>query len=359
MSRFITLFTLFTASLLAPTLNAEVLFQENFDNQPDYVSKHSKALNITGGSEVIPNNWYAIRQSSTFGRESIEILSSNASKARGKTGKSAVLRRESVDLGPTTWISEGLLLQYLPVGQKEIYVSFWVRFGDVWTKDPGWTTKMFRIYSWDETTEITKYFSTGGSGPIALWDYEPTSYGIRNRWSFRGGPHGENYKMSNISGFPRPLGASGDASLNYTQDTIGQGVNGTTPKIPDRVNGGFISDNMNQTVKHDQIYGANGTWTKLSFYVKMNSAPGVADGQMKQWINDELILSSNKIPWVGPTSSPMPKWNVIAFGGNSYFAPVPASAQYEEWYSIDDIYIANTIPGTTPPPKPPSNINIK
>ena len=162
--------------------------------------------------------------------------------------------------------------------------------------------------------------------------------------------------MSPISDFPRPLNSCGDASMSFTTNTIGQGVDGTTPEIVDQVNGGFISDNMNQIVQHDQIFGPGETWTKLAFYVKMNSAPGVADGKMKQWLNDELILQSDKIPWTGKTSSPMPKWNVVAFGGNSYFYPYPDANQYEEWYAIDDIYIATSIPGAKAAPKPPSAV---
>lgn len=157
MKTFVAFFILFTASLHSSILSAEILFQENFDNQPDYTSNHSTDLNITGGGETIPNNWYGVRQTSSWGHESIEILSSNSSKAKGGTGKSLVIHRESRDLGPTTWIAEGLLLQHFPAGHDELYVSFWIRFGDNWTKTPGWTTKMFRIYSWDKTELITKY----------------------------------------------------------------------------------------------------------------------------------------------------------------------------------------------------------
>jgi hypothetical protein len=61
----------------------------------------------------------------------------------------------------------------------------------------------------------------------------------------------------------------------------------------------------------------------MAYYVKMNCAPDVADGVIKQWINDELILSNENIPWTGPepwiteAGDSMPKWNVVGFGGNS------------------------------------------
>ena len=120
--------------------------------------------------------------------------------------------------------------------------------------------------------------------------------------------------------------------------------------IRDQKNGGFIPDSRKHIVHHDEIYGPSGNWTKVAFYVQMNSAPGKPDGVLKQWINDELILNNNSIPWVGPkpwpraTSQDMPKWNVVGFGGNSYFAAFPDNMQHEEWYSIDDIVVSDQIP---------------
>jgi hypothetical protein len=364
--------------------NADTLFQETFDNQPDYVSNHPNALNLATEA-TIPDNWYAVRQSSEWdpasgnpdNHETIEILSSNSDKARGGTGKSLVVYREAESPGPGVWTSDGILLKYLPEGYDELYVSFWINFSPEWTKSlsHGTTTKMFRIYSWNpDRAEITQYFSRGGSGPIALWDYQVNSYGVRNRWAFRGGPHGgDNYNITSyvsptFEGFPRRLINKGDASLNFTEDTEGQGANGETPRIVDQVNGGYISDNPSQLVEHDQIFGASGHWTKMTYYVKMNSAPGVADGTLKQWINDELILSNENIPWTGPepwvaeAGNSMPKWNVVGFGGNSFFPPTEVDAdmpyaladQHEEWYAIDDIIIADQPPTSNSPPSPPT-----
>lgn len=375
---------IFAASFAFVQANAETIFQENFDDQPDYTSNHGEALNYA--SEVsIPDGWYAVRQSSEWdpasgdplNHESIEILASNSDKARGGSGKSMVLHREAESPGPGVWVSEGIMLKYFPEGYDELYVSFWINFSPEWTKalSLGTTTKMFRMYSWNpDRATITKFFSDGGSGPIALWDYQVTSYGVRNRWSFRGGPHGgDNYNITNyagdtIDGFPSDLKNHGDASLNFTDHTIGQGAAGSTPQIVDQVNGGYISDNMSQTVEHDQIFGTSGHWTKLAFYVKMNSAPGVEDGQLRQWINDELVLSNDNIPWTGPmpwvaeAGSSMPKWNVVGFGGNSFFPPTETDSdmpysladQHEEWSAIDDIIIADQVPKT---PKPPTELS--
>jgi hypothetical protein len=366
------LLIIFLIGIHSGLLNAEIIFSETFDNQLDYVSDHTEALTYEFDAESIPAGWYASRQSSEWdpstgdinNHHSIEILSSNSDKARGNDGKSMVVHRESIDKGKGAWVAEGLMLKYFPQGHDDLYVSFWLNFDDDWTKKSGWTSKLFRIYAWNpEDSPITKFFSDGGSGPIALWDYQVSNFGLRNRWSLRGGPYGEHYQMvSDIEGFPRSLNGNGDASLNFTHDTVGQGDLGVTPEIPDLVNGGFISDDLDQTVSHDQVYGSSGSWTKLSFYVKMNSAPGVTDGVLKQWVNDILILDNSNIPWVGSkpwsestTGQAMPKWNVVGFGGNSYFNPFDQSDKHEEWYSIDDILIRDRLPIR---PKPPTNFRI-
>ncbi|MEJ2621065.1 MAG: hypothetical protein P8163_12590 [Candidatus Thiodiazotropha sp.] len=96
--------------------------------------------------------------------------------------------------------------------------------------------------------------------------------------------------------------------------------------------GGHISDNPSQLVEYDQIFGASGHRTKMAYYVKMNSTPGVADGTLKQWVNDELILSNKNTPWTGPepwvteAGSSMPEWDVVGFWGNSFFPPTEVDA---------------------------------
>jgi hypothetical protein len=348
---------------------AGVIFSENFDSQPDWHS--GLAINNTGAYPVngagpdqiqyydthtIPQNWRAIAQNPEWApskgqplkHESIEIFASNSDKARGGTGKSYVQWRESWDNGPNSWISNAQMCKYFPEGYDELYVEFWIRFDDNWTVDPGWTTKMFRIASWRGNDSPFKAFSGGNLGPIMLWDGEIGGYGVRNRLSLRGGPHGDNYGFSegDIAGLPRTLNGQGDMSLNFTGDVQGMGPGGTNPQIPDVLNGGFITSNPNITINHNQIFGPAGTWTKLAFYVKMNSAPGVADGIMTEWLNDVQIFHSAVIPWIRPsaTEDENAKWNAVYIGGNSYFPNYLQADQHEEWFAIDDIVVMSGLP---------------
>jgi hypothetical protein len=140
----------------------------------------------------------------------------------------------------------------------------------------------------------------------------------------------------------------------------------TTPQIPDKLNGGFISTDRSTVTTHEQIYGPAGTWTKIAFYVKMNSAPGVLDGEFRQWQDDQLVLETNKVAWLSdePESVGV-KWNVVAIGGNDWWRGLTNEERREEWYAIDDLIIADKIPeylsgsNGLSQPMPPLNIMIQ
>lgn len=337
----------------------------------------------SASTHVIPEGWYSIRQDPVWApstgypdrHETIEILSSNASKARGGTGKSFVSWRDSYDAGWNYWGSESMLVKYFPEGYDELYVEFWVRFGDNWTRKyvsgtPAAASKLFRISSWSGEGSEYQAFSGGELGPIVLWDHTINSYGVRNAVAFRGGPHGDNYGFStgSISGLPRQLVGSGDLNMNFTGDIRGMGVNGEDPKLPDRVNGGYIPLDPSVTISHDQIFGPGDSWTKMAFYVKMNSKPDATDGIFRQWINDEQIFNVTTIPWIRSSSSEdeNAKWNLVAIGGNDFFQTYDNSERHEEWYSIDDVVIRNDIPESLKnggvelaPPAPPAAVEVQ
>jgi len=183
---------------------------------------------------------------------------------------------------------------------------------------------VFRVYAWDENSprgeNPFKYFSGGDAGPAYFWNYSlSTDYGLRNKTSPRGGPYGDNYRLTTPEGFPRSL-VNSSASLNYTADTVGQAPGGSTPLLVDKLNGGHLSDSLGQTVTHEQLYGSpsSNQWTKLAFYVKMNSAVDVADGVISNWVDDQRVLHNTNMPWVQQSDIGMVKWNIIAIGGNDH-----------------------------------------
>ncbi|MEQ5814957.1 hypothetical protein J3362_05540 [Marinobacter sp. NFXS11] len=372
--------------------NGEILFQDSFDGQPDWHSGlevNATSANPAGkpdreqraSTHKIPAGWFSVRQDPVWApstghpdrHETIEILAKNSSKARGGNGKSFVSWRDSYDAGWNYWGSESMLVQYLPEGHDSLYVEFWIRFGDNWTREyvsgtPAAASKLFRVSSWSGDGSEYQAFGGGELGPIFLWDHTINSYGVRNALAFRGGPHGDNYGFStgDISGLPRQLVGIGDLNMNFTADLSGMGPNGSDPELEDRVNGGLLSRDPYVNISHDQVYGRGGSWTKLAFYVKMNSSPGAKDGIMRQWINGEQVFNVTSIPWIrGSTSEDVnAKWNLVAIGGNDFFQTYDNSERREEWYSIDDFVIRSDIPSDlmgepiASPPAPPTSIEI-
>jgi len=322
-----------------------VFFTENFAAQPDYTSAQFKA------SGAKPANVYTMRIADDLwtpsnghpDREETFIIDST--RTLGGVGKSAKFHRMS-NSNPTNntamWNSEDIILYYFPDGESQIYVEYMIRFDDNWTfgVDTG-ASKVFRIFSWNGQGDVFKFFEGGNSGPLFVWDKEETlTYGTRNPLAMRGGPWGQNYYMSG-SDFGNITPNS-----NFTSSLINHGKNGTTPQLPDKLNGGLIPNSG--AASHAQVFGPPGTWTKMAFFVKMNSAPGVADGELKMWIDDKQIVNGSGIVWVKPVASGtsfVPKWNCVGFGGNDYFHAHPSEQRVSEWYAITNIVMRNDIPG--------------
>jgi hypothetical protein len=377
------------ALLVSPMLHSEVIFEENFDSQPDWNSGLAENALVRDTPDTvqrasthnIPNGWYSIRQDPQWApsvgvndkHETIEILAANSDKSRGGSGKSMVSWRESYDNGNQRWTSESIMLKYFPEGYDQIYVEFWIRF------DPNWSrlhvtdkaaayAKLFRISSWSGEGDEYRAFTGGNLGPMMLWDHTINSYGLRDTIALRGGPHGDNYKFAtaDIPGLPRYMSGIGDLSLNFTENLAYMGPGGTRSLIEDRVNGGVVPIGKWDTVQHDQIFGPGDAWTKIAFFVKMNSAPDVQDGELRQFLNGHQIFFNAQIPWIrsSATEDNNAKWNIIAFGGNDSFLYYPNGDRREEWYSIDDIVVRTDIPdylesGINMPPNPPSAFYVK
>lgn len=366
--------------------SAEVVFQESFDNLAEWHSglpeNNTGAFPVNGAGpdrvqrrregHLVPENWDSAYQDPKWApsvgypdkREAIEILASNSSLARGGSGKSFVGTRDSSTENTHEWWSDGQLLKFLGggaggnVGYKSVYVEFWVAFDPNWTISPSESaSKFFRIGSWSgEGGEFTA-FGGGEQGPLFLWDWKRDSYGVRNVFTPRGGPWGDNYTLTKdqLGSFPR-------GSMNYTTDIMGMGIGGSDPVLADKLNGGNLP--TSGTIEHTQVFGTGGTYTKVAFYVQMNSSPGAADGVLMQWIDDVQIMNIRDLMWVpslpaGMTE--MPKWNFFSIGGNDFFHIYPDSEQRQEWFSIDDVIVRTSIPeflNGTYPPNPPETINI-
>jgi hypothetical protein len=332
-----------------------VVFSENFNDQTDWTSAPDEANNL-------PTNWYEMTQ---YGQrwtpsegypafhENIEILASNASKARGGTGKSMVNWRDGFldSAGDAQWGSDSVLWYRLPGdGLSEVYCEYYITFSaemiEAFYADQMGMSKIFRVMAHDdpdnrEWRHFDK-FTDEYNKPIYIWSIDGgTLYGVRNktsiyRWAPNSDPDLNDAMNDGPWGFMR-----GDWSGGYWPEAVaGQGVNGTDPGLTDYKNGGTI-DAGGVTI--DQVFGPEGTYVKMGHYLKMNSAPGVPDGELHQFIDDKRISKMTGINWV-VSDSPMKKWRVVTLGGNDLFSRFPTQTPHEDWYSIDDFKVFDSLP---------------
>ncbi|RBW49722.1 hypothetical protein [Marinobacter sp. F3R11] len=386
-----------------PITNAEVIFSESFDDQPDWnsglpendrgtfsMSGSSKGgwdvdVVQTAGVHTIPIDWDFVRQTPSYApslgdadrHETLEVSSvstaENPNRARGQTGKSLVSWRDSdMSKGENSFQSDGILLKYYPEGFDQLYIEFWVNFSDTTVAtyyNPDYKTattglsKLFRVYHWDGTGLTFDYYSN--KNPNFLWGFEgrPASqsgYGFRNLLSALTRRTDSNdpsqSKFLDYKGNP-----SNDLPSSYHPSTLAT-YNGSA--LIDKRDGGMMAID-NGPIDIDQVFGDETKWTKMAFFVKMNSAPGAYDGTLIQWVDDTKVIEINTMQWVAATRD-MVKWNAFGFGGNDNFNKYPDELRHEEWYAIDDIVVATEVPEyltgdskNTAPPSPPLAIGVE
>jgi hypothetical protein len=352
-------------SLAFSVAKAEVVFEENFDAQPNFTPSVTGPLDASLG-DTVPEGWTHMYTGDRWNPStgdpnnhySLEILTTNSDKARGGIGKSAVNWRESFtpDSGWAMWNSDSQLIKLLDNEHKELYVEFYIRFSDNWYQrtnqgdTSSYTSKLFRVGFFNRQDNIYSGYQ-GDLGPLFFWDYKRDNYGIRNVQAFRGGaPETGNYYFDG----------------NYAR---GKSISYLNPEQLDKVNGGALS-NFDGTgspdgyTTHEHVFGGSAEWTKVAFYVKMNSAPGVADGIVRQWMDDVEIVNTTDIPWIMETDGQdfsSLGWNYFAIGGNDYFQGLPNSEQFEDWYAIDDVVVRSSLPDgkKAGAPNPPNDISIQ
>lgn len=327
---------------LSVTDDMQHLFTERFDDQPDWTSTMHTNDNSQEArqGDVLPEEWSMIYQGTTWSPEtgypnnhaSLEILERNTNKALGGYGKSAVFWRESHSLGWNNWASDAQFLKVLDDNYDSLYVEFWIRFSPNWWQRDNygnWTSKVFRAGAWSRSGSIYNG-REGAVGPRLYYNYKRDSYGARNVLSLLPGPPGQ----------PGPIESGIGGSRNYRGHTDGMGINGTNPEVPNQVGEGSLRE-APIAVTHEQAFGKTDHWTRMSFYLKLNSAPGVADGIFRQWLNGVQFHNDEAVTWIASGAIPedIIGWNYFGIGGNDYFQAVPNEQRFEDWYAIDDLVV--------------------
>jgi len=364
---------------------AEIVLEDDFNKHEDWHSglPENDMIYSVGSPDhaqhsfnnaILPDGWFSIRQEPHWspskgypdGHEMIEVLASNTDKARGGTGKSFVKWRDSQTMTGGAWSSDGLAMYYLPDrpevpkdGLEEVYAEFYIAFSNEssgsYYADAFGSGKLFRILHWAGDRDAVYSYFNEDQVPAIGWQAGASSikYGIRNFLSFLA--KGPKLDPGKVTGLPVQLQKGSSISLPYSPSVMkGMGAGGTDTVLQDKKNGGFITSGP---VALDQVFGDETTWTKIGFYVKLNSAPGVYDGVAMQWIDDKRTFANETIAWIQP-GYPMAKWNSVLIGGNDHFSARPNEEHYQEWWAIDDLVVRNDIPAylksdQPSPPRPP------
>ena len=335
-----------------PSGVATLIFSEDFSGQPEWTG--SQSLAAAG-----VNDWFKSRNGEVMfsAHDAIQITGTIPEAVKPGSSKALVVWKESYTYpdpdntgssGPANnFYSDGQLDYYLGAGkgETEIFARYSLKFQPGWT--PSKFMKLFRIMSWDDDTDPSQFYSffTGGnSAPIFLQAYTAGGqYGLRNMVAFRSDAQETDYFTPALEGLPpgRAMN-SGDISLNFDGD-IRQLDRRSADLNPitliDRTTDAVIQPG---TVVFDQVYGAE--WNRVEVYAKMNSAPGVHDGVLKQWINGQLCFFNSEVPWMMASSPGNKKWNVVGFGGNGQFFVYPNEDEVEEWFAFAEIEIWNGLP---------------
>lgn len=315
-------FLLYLAVVNAILVNAapaytEIIFQDNFDNSPDWQSQQTVNKSQPGGYDITwsitrsdtctthcpPQGWTSYRTSSSIwtdnrGKDTY-VLSSEG--ARGGKGKGITYNVEvSGDYG--TWTGGSLDIWLGETGYQELYIRYYLKFSSNWQ----WTDpeqnfhcqqKLMRISTFNDNILTTSYnpqeFGTGSlNWPVLYPD-----------WYF------------NKSFPPVQMTMAVRKAPDYATDEDEMVANAHWPTDSD--------------------------WHCYEFRVKMNSAPGVADGEWEAWIDGVSVGKRTDVEWKMTGSDTTRGWNWIMLLDNITNASATKDSHTEMQLYMDDVVISN------------------
>jgi hypothetical protein len=220
----------------------------------------------------------------------------------------------------------------------------------------GWgKKKFFRIYRWNEEGGWQQQLGTANA-PRYIQTFIAdgnSQYGINYHVSLR---TSSEAGAKTCSGTQSVTGTTwtGDGTFNFTSKILSQAIGGGDPLLYDKkaADGSKLDPTADIKLDIDHVLGVSTNandrdrWTKFGCWIKMNSAMGVKDGELKLFIDDVRYQKIHSIDWVKADGNPdsMSGFNMVTFGGNSNFNSFPDEVQHEECYAYDDIKIMTELP---------------
>ena len=289
---------------------AGVIFEDNFNTQPDWQMEHGNISTPTVNPDDKPIGYRACwTQDSVYATPGHAPVSITPANARGGSGKALTMYSESGD-GQSEWVSDVLLqsiFEWDPQYQ-EVYVRFWMQF------QIGW--------QWDMTNDAyQKFFRVAHYNGGSFTDMDVSYQGMVISDLLKYGT-GDNYQYSMAPRYE-------------------------TEYYPDQANPTGIRNDQaylsGSGVEFDAIgMPGDGEWHCWEMHYKRNSAVGVPDGEHRLWIDDILIYERTDFAFadVGSVADPRKGWNTVVLGGNNYNRYANISEEIEQWYAIDDFVVS-------------------
>ena len=300
---------------------AEILFQDNFDNSPDWQSNQTVNKSQPGGYDINfgmtradkctthcpPKGWTSYRAASshwtdTRGKDTY-ILSSEG--ARGGKGKGITYNVEvSGDYG--SWSGGSLDIWLGEAGYPEIYIRYYLKFASNWK----WTNDSNSVHCQQKLMRISTF-----NDDIWTSSYDPQAFGsISVNWPVL---YPDWYY--NASYPPVQMTMAVRKAPNYATDADVRVTNAKWPTDSD--------------------------WHCYEFRVKMNSAPGVADGEWQVWIDGISVGERTDVMWKQEGSNTTHNWNWVMLLDNITNASATLDSHTEMQLYMDDVVISTSYIG--------------
>ncbi len=305
------------------SLKLTSIFEDNFDAQNDFENPTGNySCNTQDGSCSTIEGWTSLQ----VGNDRFHPVDDNdpnleanfqlsMEQARGGTGKALKLYDESFG-NSGQWGSDILLTKKFDQGYEDLYVEMWVKFQPNYRwhlLESGHgqnSAKILRIGHRQEGSFSSTFGSNGGYGPLTFTNIMAWASNNANEWTLLTGanrcaPQTTNYLCSD----------NGSGGIQ-----------------------GFIANDGGDRLGWAETFG-DGQWHKIGMRMKLNSAPGITDGSLMIWYDDQLLGESRFIDWLGTDTMDSRLLNSVIVCGNMHNYPEPEANQFEQWYAIDDVRI--------------------
>ena len=308
----VSLLTFCTILLLSSSIaTAQIIFQDNFDNSPDWQSQQTVSKTQPEGTDISwgmtrsdkcttycpPQGWTSYRTAcSTWTddrRKDTYILSEEG--ARGGSGKGITYNVEVAQ----NWVGGSLDLWLGEAGYEELYVRYYLKHDINWK----WSNL--------ENTKV------GFQKLIRICTFND------NIWTSSYSPQGFRSQFINFPVFIPDWYRNGAGSTYLTA---------AVRKAPDY----SAYDDVHTNVHSPDVGG----WHCYEFHVKMNSANGAADGVYQFFLDGELKAESTAVEWKQAGSDTTHNWNWLMFIDNVANASAAPEDHVEMSLYMDDVVVS-------------------